>query len=192
MEKLFVTFGKYMSRVGKEPVKIPEGVTVQVTSGEVEIKGTKGSLKLNLRPEVKVKVEDDQIKVEVTKKDKFTRSLHGLTRSLLANMVIGVTSGFEKRLELVGTGYRVSQKGKDLQFSLGLSHQVDFEPPEGVELKADGQNKVIVTGLDKQLVGQVAANVRALKPPEPYKGKGIRYQGEMVQRKAGKQAKATE
>jgi large subunit ribosomal protein L6 len=181
-----------MSRIGRQPVPIPEGVTVQTAAGEVEVKGPKGVLKIALRPEVTVTVAGTQVQVTVKKQDKQSRSLHGLTRSLIKNMVVGVTQGFEKRLELVGTGYRVKQEGKNLQFSLGLSHPVDFQAPEGVVLVADGQNKVVVTGNDKQLVGQAAANIRALRPPEPYKGKGIRHEGEIVKRKAGKQAKAAE
>ena len=133
-----------------------------------------------------------EVQVAIKKQDKLSRSLHGLIRSLIKNMVIGVTQGFKRRLELVGTGYRVKQEGRNLQFSLGLSHPVDFQAPEGVTLVADGQNKVVVTGNDKQLVGQTAANIRALRPPEPYKGKGIRHEGETVKRKSGKQAKAAE
>jgi len=181
-----------MSRVGKQPVMIPDKVTVKVTGGVVEVTGPKGNLSLTLRPEVQVEASDDQVKVTIKKEDKLSKGLFGLTRSLIANMVLGVTEGFEKRLELVGTGYRVKQQGKGLQFSLGLSHPVDFQPPEEVEVKAEGQNKVVVSGIGKQLVGQAAANIRALRPPEPYKGKGIRYEGEIVRRKVGKQAKATE
>lgn len=181
-----------MSRIGRQPVKIPEGVTVEVAGGALSVSGPKGKLSLVLRPEVQVTVADTQATVGVKKQDKFSRSLHGLVRSLLANMVRGVTQGFQRRLELVGTGYRVKQEGKGLQFSLGLSHPIDFPAPEGVELKADGQNKVMVSGINKQLVGQAAANIRHLRPPEPYKGKGIRYEGEVVKRKVGKQAKAAE
>lgn len=179
-----------MSKIGRQPVKIPENVNAILTGGTVAVTGPKGNLKLDLKPEVQVTIKDGQILVTVKKADKFSRALHGLTKALIANMVAGVSEGFTKKLELVGTGYRVQQQGKDLRFSLGFSHEVPFPSPEGIELKADGQNKIIVSGTDRQLVGQTAADIRSLRPPEPYKGKGIRYEGEVVRRKAGKQVKA--
>ena len=181
-----------MSKIGTQPISIPEGVKIEISGGQVVILGPKGELKLKTRPEVKVEIVKDKVEVGIKKKDKLSRSLHGLTRSLINNMIEGVTRGFEKKLELVGTGYRVYKEEDNLRFSLGFSHDIDFKPPEGIELKTEGQNKVMVSGIDKQLVGQTAANIRALRPPEPYKGKGIRYEDEVVRRKVGKQAKATE
>lgn len=182
----------HMSKIGRQPVPIPEKVTAKIAGDILEISGPKGNLTLTVHPEVTVAIEANQLVVRAKKSDKFSRSLHGLTKALIANMVEGVTQGFEKRLELVGTGYRVQQQGKNLRFSLGFSHEVEFPTPEGVEVKAEGQNKIVVTGSNKQLVGQAAADIRALRSPEPYKGKGIRYEGEVVRRKAGKQVKAAE
>ena len=181
-----------MSKIGRQPVSIPESVKISESKGTVKVFGPKGTLELQVRPEVRVEIKDNQVVVTIKKQDKLSRGLYGLTRSLIANMVIGVTEGFEKTLVLEGTGYRVHQQGKNLKFSLGFSHEIDFEAPEGIEIKAEDQKKVIVSGIDKEKVGQVAANIRDLRPPEPYKGKGIRYEGEKVRRKAGKQVKTAE
>ena len=184
--------GNFMSRIGIKPIDIPQETKVSLSGSRVMIKGPKGELEINIRPEVEVEVEDSKVVVKIKKQDKLSRSLHGLTRSLIANILIGVTEGFEKRLVLIGTGYRVYPEGKDLRFSLGFSHNIEFKAPAGIELKTEGQDKVVISGIDKQLVGQTAANIKALRPPEPYKGKGIRYENEVVRRKVGKQAKAVE
>ncbi|OGD63836.1 50S ribosomal protein L6 [Candidatus Beckwithbacteria bacterium RBG_13_42_9] len=181
-----------MSRVGKQILAIPQGLTVKVEGKIVTVTGPKGTLSLKLNPEVTVEVKNSLLEVKAKGNSKYVQSLHGLIRSLLANMVKGLTKGFEKRLELVGTGYRVQPQGKGLKFSLGLSHEVNFEPPEGVTLTVEGQNKIVVSGADSRLVGQIGANIRKLRPPEPYKGKGIRYAGEVIRKKAGKQVKAAE
>jgi len=181
-----------MSRVGIKPIDIPQEAKVSLSGSRVVVKGPKGELEFKIRPEIEIEVEDGKVVVKVKKQDKLSRSLHGLTRSLIANMLVGVIEGFEKRLALVGTGYRVYPEGKDLRFSLGFSHDVEFKASAGIELKTEGQDKVVVSGINKQLVGQAAANIRALRPPEPYKGKGIRYENEVVRRKVGKQAKAVE
>ena len=177
-----------MSRIGKKPVSIPKEVKVQIKTRQVEITGPKGVLVLKTRPEVEVTVENDQIIVLSPKKDKPSRAFHGLTRALLANMVQGVTEGFSKTLKLVGTGYRVKLEGENLVLSLGFSHPVEIEPINGIQLEVQGNDTIKIDGIDKALVGQIAAKIRAIKPPEPYKGKGIRYQDEHVKRKAGKAA----
>lgn len=184
--------GNDMSRVGVKPIDIPQEAKVSLSGSQMVVKGPKGELELNIRPEVEAAVADGKVVVKIKKQDKLSRSLHGLTRSLIANILVGVTEGFEKRLVLVGTGYRAHPEGKDLRFSLGFSHDIEFKAPAGIELKTEGQDKVIVSGIDKQLVGQTAANIRDLRKPEPYKGKGIRYENEVVRRKVGKQAKAAE
>ena len=176
-----------MSRVGKKPVVIPDGVTVSIEQGNlVTVKGPKGELRQQLHPDMLLRQEDGCIRVERPSDSRFHRSLHGLTRTLLANMIDGVTRGFEKQLEIHGVGYRAFDRGGKLELQLGFSHPVIYEPPQGVKIVVEGQNRIIVQGIDKQLVGQVAAEIRAIKPPEPYKQKGIRYAGEYVRKKAGK------
>ena len=178
-----------MSRIGKKPVPVPSGVTVSVDSQSVVVKGPKGELSLVLPGEVDIAQEGEQIVVTRQSDSRTARSCHGLSRTLIANMVEGVSKGFEKRLEIKGVGYRAAVKGKKLTMSLGYSHPVEFEPPAGIEFKVEGNTNVIVTGIDKELVGTVAAKIRDARPPEPYKGKGVRYLGEMVRRKAGKAGK---
>lgn len=178
-----------MSRIGKKPLMIPDNTSVVVSETTVAAKGPRGELLLPFHPLVSVETHDGQ--VVVTRRDDsiLARSVHGLTRSLLANMIVGVTQGYERRLELIGTGYRVVKKGPGISMTLGFSHPVDVMPPHGVTLDVDGNAVVIVRGADKQKVGQVAADIRAFRPPEPYKGKGIQYVGEQIRRKPGKQAK---
>lgn len=176
-----------MSRIGKQPVAIPGGVTVEVANGVLTVKGPKGELQQPISDRVSVKVEGEQAVVSRNDDEKYSRADHGLYRSLLANMVQGVTEGFSKTLEVEGVGFKVAMNGKGLKMALGFSHDVLYNPPEAVELSVE-ENKIKVTGVDKQLVGQTAADIRALKKPEPYKGKGIRYEGEYIIRKAGKAA----
>jgi large subunit ribosomal protein L6 len=178
-----------VSRIGQQPVLIPEGVTVQKEGNQLVVKGPKGSLEWTFRPEIQVEVKGDQIIVSRKKNDNFSRALHGLTRSLIANLIVGVTEGFEKKLKLVGTGYRVKMEGEKLVLSLGFSHPVIIEPIEGVKLEIEGNDMIVISGIDKALVGQVAAKIRKIRPPEPYKGKGIRYKDEEVRKKAGKAGK---
>ena len=178
-----------MSRIGKKPVPVPSGVTVSVDSQSVVVKGPKGELSLVLPGEVDIAQEGEQIVVTRQHDSRTARSCHGLSRTLIANMVEGVSKGFEKRLEIKGVGYRAAVKGKTLTMSLGYSHPVEFEPPAGINFKVEGNTNVIVTGIDKELVGTIAAKIRDARPPEPYKGKGVRYLGEMVRRKAGKSGK---
>ena len=181
-----------MSRIGSKAVAIPSGVQVNVQGSNVSVKGPKGELKLVLLPEVDVAVDGAILKV--TRKDdgRHARARHGLTRMLLNSMAIGVSAGFEKKLEIIGVGYKAQMKGKMLHLNLGHSHPIDFPIPAGIEIGQDEKNKniVIIKGIDKQLVGQFASEIRALRPPEPYKGKGVRYLGEHVRRKAGKAAVA--
>ena len=178
-----------MSRIGKLPVQIPDGVEATVDGLHVTVKGPKGELARTMPEGVEIaKDEDGAIVVTRLGDDRPHRSLHGLVRSLIANMVEGVTDGYEKRLELVGVGYRALQKGSDLEVQVGYSHPINVEAPDGITLQAPTQTEIIVSGIDKQLVGQIAANIRRLRPPEPYKGKGIKYAGEVIRRKAGKAA----
>ena len=177
-----------MSRIGRKPIPVPEAVTIELAPGQVAVKGPKGELSQQLAPEMKVEQEDGTVKVSRPTDRGEHRALHGLTRSLIANMVEGVTAGFEKRLEIQGVGYRAALKGKNLELALGYSHPVSVEPPEGIEFEVPQPTEVIVRGIDKQLVGQVAADIRKRRPPEPYKGKGIRYRDEHVMRKVGKRA----
>jgi large subunit ribosomal protein L6 len=179
-----------MSRVGNAPVAIPSGVEVKVDGPVVTVKGSKGELKRTFSEKVAVAVEEDQVVVTRVDDERESRALHGLTRALVNNMVVGVSDGFEKRLELVGVGYRASLKGKSLELLVGFSHPVDVPAPEGIEIEVPENTKIIVRGIDKELVGQIAADIRGVRPPEPYKGKGIRYEGEYVRRKAGKAAAA--
>jgi large subunit ribosomal protein L6 len=177
-----------MSRIGRKPVPVPEAVTVEIAPGNIAVKGPKGELKQKLSQEMAIKQEDGAVTVARPTDRGEHRALHGLTRSLIANMVEGVTDGFEKRLEIQGVGYRAALKGKNLDMALGYSHPVSIEAPEGIEFEVPQPTEVIVRGIDKQLVGQVAADIRKRRPPEPYKGKGIRYKGEQVLRKVGKRA----
>lgn len=174
-----------MSRVGRTPIALPGGVTVEINDGLVTVNGPKGRLSQPVPGGISVRQEDDHLVVERESDERDHRSLHGLMRTLVNNMVIGVTQGFEKRLEIVGTGYRAQPSGQGLTISVGYSHPVVFNAPEGITLAMDGP-RVVVSGIDKQLVGEIAAQIRRIRPPEPYKGKGIRYQGEFVRRKAGK------
>jgi large subunit ribosomal protein L6 len=177
-----------MSRIGRKPVPVPEAVTVEIAPGNIAVKGPKGELKQALPREMAVKQDDGAVTVERPTDRGDHRALHGLTRSLIANMVEGVTEGFEKRLEIQGVGYRAQLKGKNLELALGYSHPVPVEAPEGIEFEVPQPTEIVVRGIDKQLVGQVAADIRKRRKPEPYKGKGIRYKGEQVLRKVGKRA----
>jgi large subunit ribosomal protein L6 len=170
------------------PIKIPAGIQVEHKGDTVVVKGEKGMLEEKVHPEMKIIIEQGEIRVERPSDNRFHRSLHGLTRSLINNMVVGLTDGNEKRLEIIGVGYRAEKKGNVVIFQVGYSHPIYFKPPEGIEIEVPTQNSVIIRGIDKQLVGQVAAKLRSFRPPEPYKGKGIRYEGEYVRRKAGKAA----
>jgi large subunit ribosomal protein L6 len=177
-----------MSRIGRKPIEIPDGVTVEVRPGRVSVKGPRGELGQDVSAEMKVEKENGSLTVARPTDRGEHRALHGLTRSLIANMVEGVTQGFEKRLEIQGVGYRAQLKGKGLELALGFSHPISIQAPEGIEFEVPQPTEVIVRGIDKQLVGQVAADIRKRRPPEPYKGKGIRYAGEHVARKVGKRA----
>lgn len=179
-----------MSRVGKKPIPIPPNVTVAVTGTSVSIKGPKGELKRVLPPDIKAEAKDGALVMVPVRETKKTAALWGLARSLVANMVEGVTAGFAKKLEFEGIGFRANLEGDTIVFSLGFSHPVRFKAPEGISLKVE-KNTITVSGIDKELVGQTAAAIRNLKKPEPYKGKGIRYQGEIIRRKAGKKAVAS-
>ena len=178
-----------MSRIGRLPITIPSGVDVTVDGSAVTVKGPKGELKLTVANPIEVTLEDGQLLVTRPDDERSSRSLHGLTRTLIANQIIGVTDGYSKGLEIVGTGYRVQAKGSSVEFALGFSHPVTVEPPAGISFAVEGNNKLTVHGIDKQAVGEVAANIRKLRKPEPYKGKGVRYAGEVVRRKAGKSGK---
>jgi large subunit ribosomal protein L6 len=177
-----------MSRIGRKPISVPDAVTVEVGPGRVAVKGPKGELAQALSTDMKVEQSDGVLTVERPTDRGEHRALHGLTRSLIANMVEGVTDGFEKRLEIQGVGYRAQLKGKNLELALGYSHPVSIEAPGGIEFEVPQPTEIVVRGIDKQLVGQVAADIRKRRPPEPYKGKGIRYRGEHVARKVGKRA----
>jgi large subunit ribosomal protein L6 len=177
-----------MSRIGKKPIPVPDGVTIDVKRGVVAVKGPKGELSQDVSPEMKVTQDDGTLTVERPTDRGEHRALHGLTRSLIANMVEGVTEGFEKRLEIQGVGYRARLQGKALELSVGYSHPVSVTAPEGIEFEVPAPTQVVVRGIDKQLVGEIAARIRRSRPPEPYKGKGIRYAGEYVRRKVGKRA----
>ena len=177
-----------MSRIGKLPISLPAGVTVSISGLELTVKGPKGSLSRSFRPEVKVEQADGKLVVTRNGESRLHKSLHGLSRALLANMVTGVTKEFSKVLIIVGVGYRAEATGKLASFSLGFSHPILIRPPDGVKITMEGQTRVVVSGLDRELVGEVAAKIRGLRPPEPYKGKGIQYEGEKIRRKAGKTA----
>jgi len=178
-----------MSRIGRLPIDIPAGVTVSIDGQQVAVKGPKGELALVIAEPIKASIEENQVLVTRPDDERTSRSLHGLTRTLIANQIIGVTTGYTKSLEVVGTGYRVAAKGSGVEFALGYSHPISVEPPAGITFTVEGNNKLTVNGIDKQAVGEVAANIRKLRKPEPYKGKGVRYAGEVVRRKAGKSGK---
>lgn len=192
-----------MSRVGKVPIELPDGVEVKLNGSTLTVKGSKGELEDTFDSSISIAVEKGSVTVTRGNDEKQSRALHGLTRALIANMVIGVSEGYEKILQLIGVGYSAEKKGKNIIFSLGFSHQILFEAPEGIEFEIQKpdqvekaqfraiQSRIFIRGISKQLVGQVTANIRALKPPEPYKGKGIRIQGEYVRKKAGKQVATT-
>ncbi|HEY9678170.1 MAG TPA: 50S ribosomal protein L6 [Drouetiella sp.] len=177
-----------MSRIGKAPIPVPSGVTVTINGGDVAVKGPKGQLQKSFRPEVEIKQEDGKVVVLRTSDSRDVRSLHGMTRTLVANMVKGVTDGFTETLEIVGVGYRAVMEGRTLNMSLGYSHPVLIEPPQGIEIAVGKGNVVTVSGIDKQAVGDMAAFIRGKRAPEVYKGKGVKYQGEFIRRKAGKAA----
>ena len=178
-----------MSRIGNQPIQIPDGVEIKISGPNVSVKGPKGDITSVFDFGMDIKQEDAVVKVARPTDESQDKAFHGLTRSLLANMIIGVSNGFSKDLELVGVGYRVQQKGKGITLSVMLSHTVDIDPPEGVELKVEGNNQITVSGIDKQAVGQLAAEIRKVRPPNAYTGKGIRYSGEVVRLKPGKSAR---
>ncbi|MFC2949260.1 50S ribosomal protein L6 [Virgibacillus sediminis] len=178
-----------MSRIGLKPIEIPEGVEVQLDGTKVTVKGPKGELSRDLHGDIKVNIEDNIITLERPSDHKEHRALHGTTRSLINNMVVGVHKGFEKSLEIIGVGYRAQKQGNKTVINAGYSHPVELDPIEGIEIEVPKNTQIVVKGIDKELVGAVASNIRAIRPPEPYKGKGIRYQDEYVRRKEGKTAK---
>ena len=175
-----------MSRIGKKPVPVPNGVTVTVNGSAITVKGPKGELSRNLHRDMQIKVEDGTITVNRPTDEDMHRALHGLTRSLIANMVEGVTTGYKKQLEITGVGYKAEVKPFGLQLALGYSHPIEYRPPAGIKLTAPQPTSVVIEGADKEKVGQVAAEIRSLRKPEPYKGKGVKYLGEQIRRKAGK------
>ena len=193
MAKYFATSGEgeyEMSRIGKTPISIPTSVEIAIDGANIEVKGPKGSLNLVLSEGISLMQEDESLVVHRENDERQSKALHGLMRSLINNMIIGVTEGYSKQLELVGVGYRVQAKGKtNLEFQLGFSHPVNVSAPDGIEFDVPSPTELNISGIDKQMVGQVAADIRALKKPEPYKGKGIRYAGEHIIRKAGKAVK---
>ena len=178
-----------MSRIGNQPIQIPSGVEVEISGPNVSVTGPKGNISSVFDCGMDIQEEDDVVKVMRPTDESQDKAFHGLTRSLLANMIIGVSNGFSKDLELIGVGYRVQQKGKGVTLSVMLSHTVDIDPPEGVELRVEGNNQITVSGIDKQAVGQLAAEIRKVRPPNAYTGKGIRYSGEVVRLKPGKSAR---
>lgn len=175
-----------MSRIGKQPITVPSGVTATLDGGEVRVKGPKGELSMRPVPEVNVALEDGSFTVQPVDETKRARSMWGMQRTIIANMIEGVANGFEKNLELVGVGYRAQMAGSALKLSLGLSHDVEYQPRDGVKIEVGKPTEVKITGADKQAVGQTAAEIRSFRPPEPYKGKGIKYVGEYIRRKEGK------
>ncbi len=178
-----------MSRVGRKPVEIPAGVTVTLNGNTVTVKGPKGELTRTFHSDIEIKVEDNNVVVNRPSDEKLHRSLHGTTRAIIANMIEGVSKGFERNLELIGVGYRAQKQGKKLVLNVGYSHPVEIEPEEGIEIEVPANTKISIKGTDKERVGALAANIRDVRPPEPYKGKGIRYEGEQVRRKEGKTGK---
>lgn len=177
-----------MSRIGRKPVEIKKGVTVEIKDGTIKVKGPKGELTQTYDTRINIKVEDGQVVLTRDSNDKRVRALHGLYRALIQNMINGVSEGYTKKLEIIGVGYRAEWKGRGLQLALGYSHPIFFIPPKDVKIEVPAPTNIVVSGIDKQLVGQVAAKIRSFRPPEPYKGKGIRYEGEQIIRKAGKTA----
>lgn len=177
-----------MSRVGKNPINLPDGVEVKVNKSSISVTGPKGNLERQVHPDISVNVKENQLLVERPNDSKYFKSMHGLYRSLLNNMVEGVSKAFEKKLEIVGVGYKSELKNNRLVLQLGYSHSIVLVPPEGIQIKVENQRNISVSGIDKELVGQVAAKIRSFRPPEPYKGKGIKYEGEHIRRKAGKTA----
>jgi large subunit ribosomal protein L6 len=178
-----------MSRIGRLPVSIPSGVDIKVEGQDVSVKGPKGELSLTIPNPITVEVAEGNLEVKRPDDERDSRARHGLTRSLINNMVLGVTEGYEKKMEIHGTGYRVAAKGSNLEVSLGYSHPITIEAPDGINFAVENPTRFSVQGIDKQLVGEVAANIRKLRKPDPYKGKGVRYQGEHVRRKVGKAGK---
>jgi len=178
-----------MSRIGRLPIDIPAGVTVTIDGQDVAVTGPKGELGLTVKEPIVAMMQENQVLVTRPDDERSSRSLHGLTRSLIQNLIIGVTEGYRKELQVVGTGYRLASKGQSVEFSLGFSHSITVDPPAGITFTVEGNDKLTVSGIDKQAVGEVAANIRKLRKPEPYKGKGVRYAGENVRRKAGKAGK---
>jgi large subunit ribosomal protein L6 len=178
-----------MSRIGRLPITVPAGVEVNIDGATVSVKGPKGELNHVVASPISVSLEEGTVSVTRPTDDRVARSLHGLTRTLIDNMIIGVTQGYSKGLEIHGTGYRVQAKGADLEFALGYSHPVNVSAPEGISFTVEGANKLTVSGISKQQVGEVAANIRKLRKPDPYKGKGVRYAGEVIRRKVGKAGK---
>ena len=178
-----------MSRIGRQPIAVPDGVEVALDGRRVSVKGPRGTLEHVVHPEMRVVVDDGTLRVERPSDEGFHRALHGLTRTLIANMVEGVTRGFEKRLEIVGVGYRAAMRGDDLELAVGFSHPVVVQRPDGIEFEVTAPTRIVIRGSDKQAVGEVAARIRKIRKPEPYKGRGIRYEGEQVRKKGGKAAK---
>lgn len=179
-----------MSRIGKQPIQIPNGVTIEINGSSVLVKGSKGELKKDFHKYMEIRVEESNLVVSRTDESKEQRALHGLTRSILKNMVEGVTKGFERKMEIIGVGYRATANKNKISLTLGFSHPVEFTAPQGIEFKMDEEKKniIIISGIDKQTLGEVAAKIRSFRPPEPYKGKGIKYMEERIARKAGKSA----
>lgn len=175
-----------MSRIGRKPIPVPEGVTVRIEGQTVSVKGPKGELNRTVHRDMMIKMADSQIVVERPSDDKLHRSLHGLTRTLIDNMITGVTQGFTKSLEISGVGYRAAKAGQKLTLTLGYSHPVEVVPPQGLNIDVPAANKIVISGADKEAVGELAAKIRSLRQPEPYKGKGIKYEGEFIRRKVGK------
>lgn len=178
-----------MSRIGRSPIPIPQGVKIEIEGCKVSVKGPKGTLSQEFIRSMNIRVQESTVVVDRNSENRDVRALHGLTRTLLANMVQGVSVGFERNLTILGMGYRVAKQGNNLQIQIGYSHPVIVEPPEGIAFDVEGNNKILVRGINKQLVGQVAANIRKIRAPEPYKGKGIRYENEVVKTKLGKAGK---
>ena len=177
-----------MSRVGRKPIQVPKGVTVAFKDGIVNVKGPQGELSANVHQNIGVEIKDSVVTVTRKSDEKQNRALHGLWRALAQNMIVGVSTPFSRKLEIVGVGYRAEMKGKKLQLLLGFSHPILFAPPDGIKIETPTQTSITISGIDKQLVGLVAAKIRSFRPPEPYKGKGVKYEGEYIRRKAGKAA----